>query len=70
MRKDFSRNMKKITIKKASEMMHKSQQFIRVGLQMERLPFGSAVKVKKRWNYIIYPDLFCQYLGIKEIPND
>lgn len=58
--------MKKITIKEASELMHKSPQFIRVGLQMGRLPFGTAVKVKEKWNYLIYPDLFCQYLGLKE----
>lgn len=58
--------MKKITIKEASELMHKSQQFIRVGLQTGRLPFGSAVKVSKRWNYIIYPKKFYEFIGIKE----
>lgn len=57
--------MKKITIKEASKLMHKSPQFIRVGLQTGKLPFGSAVKVSKRWNYIIYPDLFYKYVGIK-----
>ena len=62
--------MKKITIKEASKLMHKSPQFIRVGLQTGRLPFGTAVKVKERWNYIIYPELFYQYLGIKEVQHD
>jgi len=62
--------MKKITIKEASVLMHKSQQFIRVGLQTGRLPFGSAVKVNKRWNYIIYPDLFYQFIGVKEVQHD
>lgn len=60
--------MKKITIKEASIMMHKSQQFIRIGLQTGKLPFGSAVKVSKRWNYIIYPDLFYKYIG--EVQHD
>ena len=59
--------MKKITIKEASKLMHKSTQFIRVGLQTGRLPFGSAVKVNKRWNYVIYPEMFYQYIGIKEV---
>ena len=62
--------MKKITIKEASQLMHKSPQFIRVGLQTGRLPFGTAVKIKKRWNYLIYRELFYKYLGIKEVHND
>lgn len=62
--------MKKITIKEASKLMHKSQQFIRVGLQTGKLPFGSAVKVKNRWNYIIYPDMFYQYIGVKEVAQN
>lgn len=59
--------MKKITIKEAANLMHKSPQFIRVGLQTGKLPFGSAVKVSKRWNYIIYPDLFYKFIGVKEV---
>ena len=61
--------MEKITIKMASELMHKSPQFIRVGLQMGKLPFGSAVKVKNRWNYVIYPNKFYEYIGVKEVKN-
>lgn len=62
--------MKKITIKEASKLMHKSPQFIRVGLQTGKLPFGSAVKVSKRWNYIIYPEMFYQYIGVKEVEQN
>lgn len=62
--------MKKITIMEASKLMHKSAQFIRIGLQTGRLPFGSAVKVSTRWNYIIYPELFYKYLGISEVRTD
>ena len=50
--------------------MHKSPQFIRVGLQTGKLPFGSAVKVSKRWNYIIYPEMFYQYIGVKEVEQN
>lgn len=49
--------------------MHKSAQFIRVGLQTGRLPFGSAVKVKNRWNYVIYPNKFYEYIGVKEVQH-
>lgn len=62
--------MKKITIEEASKLMHKSPQFIRVGLQNNKFPWGTAVRVSKRWNYIIYPDLFYQYMGIKEVQHD
>ena len=62
--------MEKITIKMASKLMHKSPQFIRVGLQTGRLPFGSAVKVKNRWNYVISPHKFYEYIGVKEVRHD
>lgn len=61
--------MKKITIKEVSKLINKSPQFIRIGLQNGRLPFGSAVKVNKRWNYIIYPEVLKKYMGI-EVFND
>jgi hypothetical protein len=53
----------KITVKQASEIMGKCQQFVRVGLQRGLLPFGTAVKVKARWNYYISPKLFYEYVG-------
>lgn len=52
-----------ITIKEAAEIMGKCQQFVRVGLQRELLPFGTAVKNKTRWNYYISPKLFYDYVG-------
>ena len=62
--------MEKITIKEAAKLMNKSPQFIRVGLQTGKLPFGSAVKVKNRWNYVIYPNIFYQYVGRKKLQSD
>lgn len=57
---------KKITIKEASLLMNKSEQFIRVGLQRNSLPFGTAVKMSSRWSYYISPKLFYEYVGKKE----
>lgn len=54
---------KKISIKDASLLMNKSQQFIRIGLQRGILPFGNAVKVNSRWSYYISPKLFVNYIG-------
>lgn len=54
---------KNITIKKASELMGKSQQFVRIGLQRNILPFGNAVKLSSQWTYYISPKLFYDYIG-------
>ena len=62
-------NEKKLSVKKVSLLMHKSEQFVRVGLQQQILPFGYAVKLNTRWSYYISPKLFYQYIG-KEASTD
>ena len=58
---------KKISVKDAAAILGKSQQFVRVGLQRERLPIGTAVKMSSRWTYHISPKLLQEYVGeIKE----
>lgn len=52
-----------ISVKEAAEIMGKSQQFIRVGLQRGLLPFGTAVKMSSKWTYYISPKLFNEYVG-------
>lgn len=59
-----------ISIKTAATIMGKSHQFIRIGLQRQLLPFGSAVKLSTRWTYYISPRLFCDYVGLEEIPEE
>lgn len=62
---------KNITVKKAAEMMGKSEQFIRIGLRNNRLPFGTAVKLSTHWTYHISPQLFYEYIGlIKKEPKE
>lgn len=53
----------KITIQKAAEIMGKSQQFVRVGLQEGILPFGTAIKLSSMWTYHISPKKFYEYIG-------
>lgn len=55
--------MQNISIKTAAEMMGKSQQFVRVGLQTGLLPFGTAVKMSSMWTYYISPKKFYEYTG-------
>ena len=52
-----------ISIKKAAQTMAKSEQFVRLGLQRQQLPFGSAVKVSTKWTYYISPGKFYEYIG-------
>lgn len=58
--------LKNLSVKKAAEIMGKSQQFIRIGLQRGSLPFGTAVKLSSMWTYYISPKQFCDYVGINE----
>lgn len=50
-------------IREVAERMGKCEQFVRVGLQKERLPFGVAVKTKTRWSYHISEAKFKEYMG-------
>lgn len=56
---------KKISIKEAALAIGKSEQFIRVNLQRQLVPYGSASQSKQngRWNYYISPELFKKYIG-------
>lgn len=52
-----------MNIQEAAKKLNKSEQYIRIGLQKERLPFGSAVKVSpKRWSYHISEGAFERYM--------
>lgn len=54
-----------LTVKEAAELMGVSQQFVRVGLQQNLLPFGFAVKISGgRYTYNIPTALFEKYTGI------
>jgi hypothetical protein len=58
--------MNNVSIKRASELTGKSQQFIRICLQRGTLPIGNAEKMpgSTRYNYYISPKLFSDYTGI------
>lgn len=52
-----------ISVKKASKITGMSEQFIRIGLQRNLLPIGTAVKMSSRWTYYISPKLLEDYTG-------
>lgn len=47
----------------AAKRLNVSPQFIRIGLQQKRLPFGTAVKMSSRWSYHISEKLLDEYLN-------
>ena len=55
--------IKKISVIRAAQIMGKSPQFVRCGLQAGKLPFGVAVKGKGKYSYHISPKLFMDYTG-------
>jgi hypothetical protein len=55
----------RLTVKRAAELTGLSQLSIRLGLQHNDLPFGTAIKTsKKRTVYHIAPAKLAEYLGI------
>lgn len=58
---------KNLSIKQASNMLGKSEQYIRIGLRNQNLPFGTAVKTSTHWTYHISPISFYEYLGLIKI---
>ena len=57
----------KISVKQASILMGKSEQFLRMGLRNNKFPFGTAVKMSSQWTYYISPKLFYDYIGNKKM---
>lgn len=59
-------NVNKISVSNAARCLCKSAQFVRVGLQRGRFPFGTAFMVSgSRRAYYINPYQFRQYVGLE-----
>ena len=55
-----------MSVQEAASLMNKSQDFIRIGLQRNILPFGYAIKTgKERYSYFISREKFKEATGIK-----
>lgn len=56
----------KVRVVVAADLMGVRPQFIRIGLQIGKLPFGTAFKLtgNKRCTYYISPEKFSDYTGI------
>lgn len=59
--------VKTLSVEKTAKLLKKDPQYIRLGLQQSRLPFGSAVqKPTGHWSYNIIASKVYEYAGIKE----
>ena len=55
-----------LTVQETAKLMGKSQDFVRIGLQRNLLPFGYAVKTgKERYSYFISKAKFTEATGIQ-----
>ena len=52
----------KVTVQEAARLMGVTPRFLQMGLQHDRFPFGTAVKMAKRWSYYINAERFRQYM--------
>jgi len=52
-----------VKVADAAKILGKSEQFVRIGLQRNVLPIGTAVKMSSKWTYHISPKLLQEYVG-------
>lgn len=52
-----------IKVSDAARILGKSEQFVRIGMQRNQLPIGTAVQMSSKWTYHISPKLLEEYLG-------
>lgn len=57
-------NIGKITVIEAAKILHVSDQFVRIGLQRNVLPIGTALKMSSKWTYQISAGQLAQYSGV------
>lgn len=50
-------------VKECAQLLKKSEQFVRIGLQRGILPFGVAIKMSSKWTYHISEAKVYEYLG-------
>jgi len=55
----------RLTTATVADLMGVSQQFVRIGLQQGKFPFGFAIKMSGRWTYWISRQKFEEVTGIK-----
>lgn len=53
----------RLSVKEAAQLMGVSEQFLRIGLQQGKFPFGTAVRTSSKFSYYINTAQFLRYIG-------
>lgn len=57
-------SMERLSVIEAAERMGVSDQFLRIALQQEKFPFGTAIKLSEyRWTYYINSAAFEKFMN-------
>ncbi len=63
-----------LSVAETAEILGKSEQFVRIGLQRKILPIGTAMQMSEnRWNYHISAKKLREYIGdfdVGDSPNE
>ena len=59
-----------MTVAEAAAIMGVTPQFLRLALQRREFPFGTAVKMEKRWVYYINPERFRRYMAGEDMVTE
>lgn len=54
----------RLSVTEVAQLMNVSEQFVRVGLQQNKFPWGYAIKMSSKWTYFISPTKFTEATGI------
>ena len=54
----------RVSVTKVAHLMNVSEQFVRIGLQQNKFPWGYAIKMSSKWTYFISPIKFTEATGI------
>ena len=62
--------MNRMKVSEAAAILGVSSQAIRIGIQTGKLPIGTCIKVKQRWNYVIPKERFEAYVSGKDLRKE
>ena len=55
-----------MNVREAAKILKMSPEFVRMGLQTQRLPIGTAVKMSSKWTYHISEKKLYEYINETE----
>lgn len=62
-------DMRNIPTRIVADILGKSEQWVRLGLQRNQLPIGTAVMTSSQWSYHVSYELLKNYVGEERLKN-